>query len=693
MYLSDLLADLPEAAQLRLPDLPVSVVTDDSRLVTKESVFVAIKGTRSDGHDFLPEVFEKEPAAIISNRVRPLDYDGVWVQVFETRPVLGALAAKLAGDPSEKLALVGVTGTNGKTTTTFFVRHLLRSIGVRAGMIGTVENFDGVEILPATHTTPAAPELQELLTKMVDRKCQAAVMEVSSHGLEQGRVSGCRFRVGVFLNLTQDHLDYHGTMDEYFEAKKLLFEQMARQGGGGTAVISIDCPYGRRLVEEMKGRLEVVTFGERPESDLRFSNIKPQFYSQEFSLEARGRQHLVRMPLTGRFNVVNAVAAIGAATAVGFRIREMVQHIQNLPQTPGRLECVGGDAAPVFVDYAHTPDALEKVCRTLRELRPRRLITVFGCGGDRDKTKRPLMAKAASEESDFCFVTSDNPRGEDPGKIIDDILPGMVGDGYEVELDRRAAILAALRMSRARDIVLIAGKGHENYQEVKGEKSFFDDRLEARKGLQITKRERDELREQRREENLRNRGQRPDGSPPSAGPRRDDRPPRNFDDRGPRRDREERPRRDFGKRPPRRDDSRGPRRDDDRPRRDFHDRRPRRDGDDRPPRRDSSDRPPRRFDHRGPRRDDDRPRRNFDDRRPRRDGDDRPPRRDSGDRPPRRFDNRGPRREGGDRPRRDFDSRGPRPGRSDRPRYEGYRRRPSQDDPPRNPDNRDETND
>ncbi len=501
MNLPELLKVVPEAASMRIEDIPVSQVTDHSGKVDSSSVFVAIKGSIVDGHDFLDQVIEKKPAAIIATQVRPADYQGLWIKVFDTRPALGLLAAELAGNPGEEMALIGVTGTNGKTTVTHFVRHLLEEAMVHCGMIGTVKIHDGRKLIDATHTTPGAVELQGVLANMLQNGCRAVAMEASSHGLEQSRTAGIPFRVGVFLNLTQDHLDYHGTMNAYYQAKRLLFAQMAERGQDGVAVINIDDPYGKKLAGEFEAKLKVITFGFDAKADLKMSDVRAQFTGQEFALTAKGRDYLVRLPFVGNFNVMNAVAAIGAVSGLGLHIRDVIKFIATLPQTPGRMECVGGEAAPVFIDYAHTPDAVEKVCATLRELNPSHLITVFGCGGDRDQTKRPLMGAAAAKHSDYCIITSDNPRSENPEKIFEDIVPGMGDARYEIVPDRKMAIIKAIEISRARDIVLIAGKGHENYQEIAGKKTPFNDREEARKAILIfakaREKKRDELRAER----------------------------------------------------------------------------------------------------------------------------------------------------------------------------------------------------
>ena len=482
--LSSLLEILPEAHGLRIEDVPVKSVTDHSGRVQEGSVFVAIRGSESDGHDYLPEVLQKNPAAIIAQSKAPADYSGLWIQVPDTRLILGRLAARLAGDPAASMAVIGVTGTNGKTTVTHFIHALFEKAMVKAGMIGTIKIQDGSGLRDATHTTPGAVEMQSILRTMKENRCKAVAMEASSHGLEQGRCQGIPFKVGVFLNLTQDHLDYHKTMAAYFASKRILFEQMADEGREGVAVIHIDDPAGEKLAEEFKGRLKIITFGFSPGADFRASDLRPSTRGQAFALEAKGKSHFVRLPVVGRFNILNALAALAAVSATGIALRDLIKFIAETRQTPGRMESIGGDRISVFVDYAHTPDAVAKACETLRELNPNRLVTVFGCGGDRDRSKRPLMGEAAAMHSHVCIVTSDNPRSENPAEIIAEIIPGLGSVPHEVIENRREAIEAAIENSFPGDLILIAGKGHETYQEVQGHRMHFDDREVARNALE-----------------------------------------------------------------------------------------------------------------------------------------------------------------------------------------------------------------
>lgn len=499
ILLPSLLDVLPEAQGLRIEDIPVISVTDDSRRVQAGSVFVAVRGTTHDGHDFLNEVIERSPAAIVAQCKAPAHYQGLWIQVANTRCVLGRLAARFADDPSSSMGVIGVTGTNGKTTVTSLIQNLLDRSMIKCGLIGTIKVYDGKTFRESLQTTPGAVEIQSLLKAMRDHGCRAVSMEASSHGLDQGRCQGISFRVGVFLNLTQDHLDYHETMEAYLEAKRLLFAQMAEENPDSVAVINIDDPAGEKLAEEFAHQLKVITFGFSAKADFRASDVRPSVKGQSFALEAKGRSYLVKLPFVGRFNILNAIASVAAVSGLGLSVRDVIKLLEETRQIAGRMEYVGGDRISVFVDYAHTPDALKKACATLADLHPNRLITVFGCGGDRDRSKRPLMGKAAASSSQFCIVTSDNPRSESVEAIINEIMPGVEATPHEVITDRREAIHRAIEIALPSDIILIAGKGHETYQEVRGIRNHFDDREVARRALEA-RRKREEAEFKKRQE-------------------------------------------------------------------------------------------------------------------------------------------------------------------------------------------------
>jgi UDP-N-acetylmuramoyl-L-alanyl-D-glutamate--2,6-diaminopimelate ligase len=389
--------------------------------------------------------------------------------------------------PARRLKLAGVTGTNGKTTTTFLIKHICEKAGLRCGLIGTVRYEIGERVLPATRTTPESLDLQELLAQISNAGCKAVAMEVSSHALAQERTRGLEWNVAVFTNLTQDHLDFHGTMESYFESKTKLFTGLAEQKTKKkpVAVINIDDHYGEKLVTRFEKKVPVVTYGMGARADFRASSYRMESGGTSYQLDARGKIYLVRVPLIGRFNVANSVAALAAANALGISLREAILSLGKSPQVPGRLEAVPAKRQfQVFVDYAHTDDALLNVLKTLRELGPRKVIVVFGCGGNRDRQKRPLMGRVADQNADFSIITSDNPRKENPDTIIAEVEKGFRSDRYEKIPDRAEAITHAIALAQPHDIVLIAGKGHEAYQEFADHTVPFDDVQIARRALE-----------------------------------------------------------------------------------------------------------------------------------------------------------------------------------------------------------------
>lgn len=466
----------------------IASLVHDSRQAGPGSLFVALPsvtpGRTGDAADggarFILEAVEKGAAAVITSADIPAPR-AVMIRVADPRAALADAAAVFYGHPSLQLQMAGVTGTNGKTTTTFLLKHLLDCAERPCGLIGTVRYVIGPRELPAARTTPESDDVQRLLREMRDANCRSAVMEVSSHALHQDRVRGVEFDAAVFTNLTQDHLDYHVTMDAYFEAKQRLFAGLAAQSHKrGTAVINIDDRYGRRLLDEIDPRTPVVTYGQSSNAMFRAADLRTDLHGTHYSLHADGKSYLVRLPLTGSFNVYNSLGALAAMHAMGHDVRKSVAALKDAPQVPGRLELVPGPKSfRVFVDYAHTPDALGNVLRTLRSLHPERVITVFGCGGDRDRAKRGPMGRAAQDLSDWCIVTSDNPRSEDPEAICREITAALKGRNHEVIVDRRAAIRRAVAMAGPGDIVLVAGKGHEGSQEFADRKVPFDDVAEA----------------------------------------------------------------------------------------------------------------------------------------------------------------------------------------------------------------------
>ncbi|BDS08420.1 UDP-N-acetylmuramoyl-L-alanyl-D-glutamate--2,6-diaminopimelate ligase [Oceaniferula spumae] len=492
MQLRSLIQSLSKATVSGDLDQEVTGVTSDSREVEKGNIFVAVRGSDVDGQKFIPQAIEKGACAIVSEVAPSTDWDGkvCWAHVSDSRAAVASLACAWNENPSAGMKVVGITGTNGKTTTAFITHAIMESVWTRAGLLGTVQVNDGEKVVTATHTTPGPVELQKILRNMADNACRGVAMEISSHALEQKRTDGLQLDVAVFSNLSQDHLDYHGNMDGYFAAKRRMFELLETQEGDKkpTAVVNLDDPYGQRLVEEFKGRLYFLTYGHGVHANMRIGRETQTVRGTEFEIKFKDREYLVRTPYIGRFNVFNCTAALAACIAAGIKPRDAVRAFADAPQVPGRMENVGTrDGATLFVDYAHTPDALENACAALRELRPKRLITVFGCGGNRDRTKRPLMGQAASAGSDLCIVTSDNPRDEDPEVIIRDVEKGMVGKRYESIPDRMTAIQTAVNISAEGDVILVAGKGHETYQEIAGNRIDFDDRRAAYKALNLKK--------------------------------------------------------------------------------------------------------------------------------------------------------------------------------------------------------------
>ncbi len=457
-------------------DRDITAICYDSRRVVEGSLFVALSGEKVDGTQFIDAAIDRGAAAIVSEKPG-LTTRAASIQVGNARHALADLAATFFRNPSQKLKIAGVTGTNGKTTTTFLIKHILDSQFLRCGLIGTVRYVVGERELPAARTTPESADVHELLWQMRSAGCKSCAMEVSSHALALDRVRGVEFDAGVFTNLTQDHLDFHRTMDAYFDAKSSLFASIReQQRKKGRAVVNNDDRHGAKLVERFGREMEMITYGIGRNAQFRASEVRMDFSGTSYQLDAVGKSYLVRMPLIGGFNVYNSLAAIAAAHALGVNVRNSVQALTSAPSVPGRLQAVPAQKPfRVFVDYAHTDDALTNVLRTLRELNPARLIAVFGCGGNRDRAKRPRMAAAVDAIADHAIVTSDNPRKEDPLAIIEDIKPGFRRLVPEIVPDRREAIFHAIAMAGPRDIILLAGKGHEAYQEFADYTLPFDD--------------------------------------------------------------------------------------------------------------------------------------------------------------------------------------------------------------------------
>jgi UDP-N-acetylmuramoyl-L-alanyl-D-glutamate--2,6-diaminopimelate ligase len=450
------------------PEVEISGLAYSSQSVTPGALFFCVPGFRADGHDFAPDAVARGAAALVCER--PLGLGVPELVVDDVRAAMGPAAARFYGDPTAQLQLVGITGTNGKTTTAFLVRHLFEAAGRRCGLLGTVKRVvAGVEE-DVERTTPEAIDLQHTFRRMADGGDRACAMEVSSHALELGRVSGITFACRVFTNLTQDHLDFHDTMEDYFLAKRRLFDD------GGLAVVNIDDEYGRRLA----GEIDCVTFSIEREADYRARGVEFDLMGSRFSCETPDGELQIESPLPGLFNVQNVLGAVAAVRSLG--VEEI--SLEGFGRVPGRFEPVDeGQDFGVLVDYAHTPDSLENVLRAAREVTRGRLHAVFGAGGDRDRGKRPLMGDAARRLADRVLVTSDNPRSEQPEAIIDEVMQGA-GPDAEREVDRRRAIALAIDSAEPGDIVVIAGKGHEQGQEFEnGRKEPFDDLEVARDAL------------------------------------------------------------------------------------------------------------------------------------------------------------------------------------------------------------------
>ncbi len=486
MKLSDLLKATPHIAVRGDPDRLVAGMACDSRQVRPDFLFVAIPGVQCDGLQFVDDAIKRGASVIVTSQARFAVRDATHVQVENTRRALAELADAFYRHPSGRLVLAGVTGTNGKTTTTFQLHDILAAAGLTPGLIGTVHYEVGARVIPAGRTTPQAIELQALFDQMLHAGCKSAIMEVSSHALDQDRVVGCDFDVAVFTNLTQDHLDYHQTLERYFEAKRRLFRQLGRQSKTATAVINGDDPWGLRLASDPEIRARVLTFGCGEGMDVRACDVATGPKGSEFRIVSPWGETRIRLSLLGHFNVMNTLGAYAAARALGIDERLTVDALAARRTVQGRLEEVPTRRGwRVFVDYAHTDDALANVLRTMRALNPARLIVVFGCGGNRDHAKRPLMGAVAAALADYTILTADNSRREEPRVIISQIEAGFGAcRAYEVIEDRAQAIETALRLAREGDVVVIAGKGHETTQEFSNTIVPFDDRQVVRNLLQ-----------------------------------------------------------------------------------------------------------------------------------------------------------------------------------------------------------------
>ena len=476
MRLRELLEGMEVISQTISPDTEITHVCVDSRATQKGSLFVAVPGNRCDGGHYARQAVDRGTVCVVCQSELPPDLP--WVKVRDARLALSQLACRWYGHPSRQLTMLGVTGTNGKTTVTYLLRYILQRTGMKTGLIGTVQNIVGEQTLPAQRTTPDALQIQQLLSAMTKNGCSHAVMEVSSHALDQYRAEGIDFAVGIFTNLTEDHLDYHGTMGCYCDAKAKLF-QMSRMG-----VCNADDPWTERLLAGAS--CPSVYYGIHNPAEVWAEDIFLHSRSVDFTVCTARTRTPVHLGVPGRFSVYNALGAIAACGELGIPPEECAAALATFPGVAGRMEVVPTPGKPytLLIDYAHTPDALENVLKTVRGFAQNRVIAVFGCGGDREREKRPLMGHIAGKLADLTIITSDNPRTEEPMAIIRDILPGIAGaeDKYIVEPDRRGAIALAMGRAAAGDVIVLCGKGHETYQEI-GDKTIPMDEREIVRSL------------------------------------------------------------------------------------------------------------------------------------------------------------------------------------------------------------------
>lgn len=483
------LAALVEGAEIvGDPDTLLTDIVQDSRQVSRGAMFVAMDGAHVDGHTFIPAAAAKGAAAVLTEREIAVPSGVAVLRVPCMETALTCVVPAFWDYPGETLRLIGITGTNGKTTTSYLIRAILRAAGKKTGLIGTIQNLIEEEKIPVQNTTPNVVDLQRLLARMVEAGMDYAVMEVSSHALEENRVAGCAFDTAVFTNLTQDHLDYHGTMEKYRAAKGKLFQSLtAGAKPGKTAVVNVDDPAGAFMLQCAKAD-HITCAVEAAQADLRAVEVRVHESGADFSVQGGFGRLKLHLKITGLFNVYNVLGAVGAALAENISLTAIEKALMDFPGVPGRFELVDcGQPFAVVVDYAHTPDGLENILKTARQITRRHIITVFGCGGDRDKTKRPIMGRIAAELSDAVIVTSDNPRSEDPAAIVGEVMAGVrekIGvKAAEAIPDRRQAIFVAIAMAQSGDTVVIAGKGHEDYQILKDETIHFDDREVVRAAL------------------------------------------------------------------------------------------------------------------------------------------------------------------------------------------------------------------
>jgi UDP-N-acetylmuramoyl-L-alanyl-D-glutamate--2,6-diaminopimelate ligase len=466
------------------PDVEITSIENDNRKVNKGSLFICVKGYTVDGHDFAESAVANGAAAIISERDLPVEVPVIIVK--DSYRAMAVLADAFYGQPTQHLHLIGITGTNGKTTTSHLIEKIFSDQEIKTGLIGTMYTKIGEEKFENKNTTPESLTLQKTFRTMIDHQVEMAVMEVSSHALDLGRVHGCDFNIAVFTNLSQDHLDYHQTMEDYKQAKGLLFSQLGnsfQHDKPKYAILNSDEIVSKEYMKMTAAH--IITYGIDGEADIKADNIKMTPKGTSFDIIINRQHYPISIKLAGKFNIYNVLASIGAALASGIALSSIISSLEEIEGVPGRFELVdAGQDYSVIVDYAHTPEALENVLKTINQFSQGRIFVVVGCGGDRDKTKRPLMAKIACQYSDIPIFTSDNPRSEDPIAILKDMESGAYGEVYHIIADRKHAIQFAVGEARSGDIVLIAGKGHEDYQIIGNQILQFDDRIVAKEAIE-----------------------------------------------------------------------------------------------------------------------------------------------------------------------------------------------------------------
>ena len=464
-----------------VPNFPIRGIECDSRKVEKDFLFVAVSGVKKDGAQFIDEAVSRGARVIVGEKSRDFPGGVSFVTVAQSRLALAQLAAAYYGHPSQQMKMIGITGTNGKTTSSFLIEHLLMKANKKTGVIGTVNYRYGGRVIPAVETTPGALRIQEMLCQMQKDGCEVVAMEVSSHALDQHRVSAVDFDAALFTNLSQDHLDYHGTLEHYFECKSRLFLEL---DADRVSILNADDTWAMKLREKTASR--ILTYGIHAPADFKAQNIRSNGDFTFFKLAVQGKVFSVELPLIGLHNVYNFLGSLATVSCLGADVERAVRAVRDFKGVPGRLEAVKcGQDFSVFIDFAHTPDGLENLLRSLLPCKKNRLIVVFGCGGERDKTKRPEMGRIASRTCDFVYVTSDNPRSEDPKTIAQEVQSGFPKNfkKFAVVLDRKKAVRQALLSARTGDIVVLAGKGHETVQVVGDQHFPYSERAEAERVL------------------------------------------------------------------------------------------------------------------------------------------------------------------------------------------------------------------